>query len=316
MKFYEDKKVLVAGGTGLIGKTLVNKLIDHGAQVRIASIDDPSRAHEDAEFCRFDLTKYDNCMEACEDMDYVFNLLCIKGSPKVMKERSASIFTPMILFNTNLLEAARKSDIKRYLYTSTSGVYTPTDIAKEDDMWNGFPSKKDWYAGWAKRMGELQVEGYKKEYGWDHISIVRPANIYGPHDDFHSDGAMVVPSLIRKACASDGELEVWGDGSEIRDFVYVEDIARGMMMTLEQSPNVPINLGSGKRYSIKDLAETVASNFDPALKLKWKPTEFGGDKIRVLDASRAKDLIGWESKITLQEGIKKTMDWYKSTYGK
>ena len=258
---FKGKNVLVAGGLGLIGNQLVKLLTYSGAIVKIAD----KKLDDD-----MDLTNYDNCLEACYDMDYVFNLLCIKGSPKAMKERPASHLVPMLMFNTNLMEAARECKVQRYLYTSSVGVYHPTDVLIEDDVWKTFPSKHDWYAGWTKRIGELQAESYEIEYGWDGISIVRPGNTYGPYDDFDSDAAMVVPSLIKKILSGDKQITLWGDGSNVRDFMYSRDVAKGMVLVMEKSPGpkYPVNLGSGKRYSIKDLVNYAIVRHYPNLKEK------------------------------------------------
>ena len=184
MSIYKNKKVLVTGGTGLIGRPLVEKLVEQGANIRIASLDDPSRAHPDAEFEQVNLIKFDNCMKVCNDMDFVFHLAGIKGSPVMTMKKPASFFVPTISFNTNMMEAAKQNNVERYLFTSTIGVYSPAEVFYEDDVWKTFPSENDRFAGWAKRMGELQAEAYKIEYGWDKIAIVRPANVYGPYDNF------------------------------------------------------------------------------------------------------------------------------------
>ena len=301
---FKDKNVLVAGGLGLIGNQLVKLLTSSGAIVKIADkkIDDD-----------MDLTNYDNCLEACYDMDYVFNLLCVKGSPKAMKERPASHLVPMLMFNTNLMEAARECKVQRYLYTSSVGVYHPTDVLIEDDVWKTFPSVHDWYAGWTKRIGEFQAQAYQIQYGWNEISIVRPTNTYGPYDDFDSDGATAVPSLIRKFLSGKSSVVIWGDGSNVRDFMYSEDVARGMMLVMKKSPGpeYPVNLGSGKRHSIKDLVNIILSNIDEKPKLIWDTSEVTGDSVRVMDVSRAKSL-GFEQTISLEEGIRKTIDWYRN----
>ncbi|MBR9705308.1 NAD-dependent epimerase/dehydratase family protein [Candidatus Pacearchaeota archaeon] len=312
MELYKDKNILVTGGTGMIGKYLVEKLIDSGANIRIASLDDPNRAHEKAEFLSVDLTKFDNCMKVCKDMDFVFNLVGIKGSPKMTKEKPATCLVPPLLFNTNMLEAARLSKVKRYLYTSTIGVYSPAEIFKEDDMWKSFPSKNDWYGGWAKRMGELQAETYEIQYGWKDISIVRPANVYGKFDCF-DENAMVIPALIKRALSGEDPFVVWGDGSQIRDFINGGDVARGMMIAMDKSPGPknPINLGSGTGYSIKELVEVITNNLDHKPKIEYDTTKPTGDKIRLMNVSRAKELIGWEPEISLQQGVKEVMDWYK-----
>jgi len=313
MRFYENKKVLVTGGTGLIGKPLVELLLKQGAKVRIASLDDPSRAHPEAEFKKADLTKFDNCMEVCEDIDFVFHLAGIKGSPKMSRENPASFFTPVILFNTNMMEAARLNKVGRYLYTSTVGVYSPAEVFYEDDVWKTFPSENDKFPGWAKRIGELQAEAYKIQYGWDKIAIVRPANVYGPYDNFDLENAMVVPSLIKRAVDGENPFVVWGDGSPIRDFIHSRDVASGMLLALEKcpGPEKPINLGSGRGYSIKELAEIIVNNLKNKPKIEWDTSKLSGDKKRLMDISRAKEILGWQPQISLQEGVRKTMEWYK-----
>jgi|TARA_Y100000310_G_scaffold325155_1_gene388203 GDP-L-fucose synthase len=314
--FYEGKNVLVAGGTGLIGIQLVDLLIKRGANVRIASLDDPSRAHSKAEFHESDLTYKDNCMMECRGMDYVFNLLCKKGSPKVMQENPYSIMTPMLMFNTNLLDAVKRIGVERYLFSSTVGVYNPSELSHEDEVWETFPSRNDWFAGWAKRIGELQVEAAMKEFDWNGASIVRPANTYGPYDNFDGEGA-IIPSNIKRAFElKEGEPFVaWGDGSPIRDFAYSEDIARGMLLAMEKGVDVPVNLGSGKGYSIKEAVQEIVGNMENPPEVKWDTSQPGGDNRRLMDSSRAKDLLGWEPQVSLEEGIRRTMDWYKENRG-
>lgn len=310
MNIFKDKKVLVTGGTGLIGRPLVDILIKAGAMVKIASLDDPSRAHPQAEFIQVDLTQFDNCMRVCEGMDYVFNLVGIKGSPAMTAKKPASFFVPTILFDTNMMEAARRSKVERYLFTSSVGVYSPAEVFYEDDVWKTFPSENDRFAGWAKRMGELQAQAYKIEYGWDKISIVRPANVYGPYDNFDPANAMVIPSLIKRALDGENPFVVWGDGSAIRDFINAKDVARGMMLTMESGATEPINLGSGEGVSIKKIVEIIIGNMKIKPEVIWDISKPSGDKKRLLDISRAKTLLGFEPKISIEEGIKEAMDWY------
>ncbi len=311
MNIYKDKRILITGGTGLIGRPLVEMLIEAGAKIRIASLDDPSRAHPEAEFMQVDLTQFDNCMRVCEDMDFVFQLAGIKGSPAMTAKNPASFFVPTILFNTNMMEAARKSNVERYLFTSTIGVYAPAEVFYEDDVWKTFPSENDRFAGWAKRMGELQAQAYKIEYGWDKIAIVRPANVYGPFDNFDTRNAMVIPSLIKRALDGENPLTVWGDGSAVRDFIHTKDVAYGMMLAMERGLGQPINLGSGEGVSIKKIVEIIVSNMKTKPEVVWDTSKPTGDKKRLMDMSRAKAVLGFEPKMTIEEGIKETMDWYE-----
>ncbi len=311
MSFYKNKRVLVTGGTGLIGKPLVELLISEGAKVRVVSLDDPSRAHPEAEFISADLTNFDKCMEVCKNMEIVFSLVGIKGSPKMMKEKPASYFVPSLLFNTNMMEAARRCNVERYLYTSSIGVYAPAEVFFEDDVAKTLPSPNDIFGGWQKRTGELQAEAYKIQYRLDKISIVRPANVYGPHDNFDPENALVIPALIHRAVSGENPLKVKGDGNSIRDFIYSEDVARGMMLVVEKGYNLPVNLGSGTRHTIRDIVNIIIANLDKKPEVLYEPSKsLGGDKIRVMDITRAASL-GFSQKIPLQEGIKRTMEWYK-----
>lgn len=310
MNIFKDKKTLVTGGTGLIGRPLVEMLIEQGAKVRIASLDDPSRAHSKAEFKHVNLTRFENCLEVCQDMDYVFNLVGIKGSPAMTFKNPASFFVPTITFNTNMMEAARQSGVKRYLFTSTIGVYAPAEIFYEDNVWKTFPSENDRFAGWAKRMGELQAEAYKIEYGWNKIIIVRPANVYGPYDNFDPKGSMVIPSLIKRALDGENPFVVWGDGTPIRDFIHAKDVAKGMLIALEECPGYPLNLGSGTGHSIKEIVEIITNNLEKKPRVIWDTSKPSGDRKRLMDISRIK-VLGWKSEINLEEGIKEVMEWYK-----
>ncbi len=310
MNIFKDKKILVTGGTGLIGRPLVEMLIEQGAKVRIASLDEPSRAHPEAEYYRVDLMEFANCLRTCQGMDYVFHLAGIKCSPAIALKKAATIFVSFLRFNTNMMEAARQSGVERYLYTSTIGVYSPAEVFYEDDVWKTFPSKNDWYGGWGKRMGELQAEAYKVEYGWDKIAIVRPANVYGPYDNFDPDNAMVIPSLIKRVLDGEDPFVVWGDGTPIRDFIHTKDVARGMLLALEKCPGYPLNLGSGTGHSIKRIVEIIINNLENKPKVIWDTSKPSGDKKRLMDISRAKAL-GWKPEIDLEEGIKEVMEWYK-----
>lgn len=309
--FFKDKKILVTGGTGLIGRPLVEMLIEEGAKVTVVSLDDPSRCPKGATFIRVDLREFSNCLAVCEDKDIVFHVAGVKGSPLTAKMQPASYFVPTITFNTNMMEAARRQKIKRYLYTSSIGVYAPAEVFYEDAVWKTFPSENDRFAGWAKRMGELQAEAFKIEYGWDKISIVRPANVYGPYDNFDPKTGMVIPSLIHRAISGENPLKVWGDGSPIRDFIFSKDVAIGMMLAVEKGVNVVVNLGSGTRVTIKEMVEIISRNIPGGpIKIEWDKSKPKGDAMRVMDMGRAKKLLGFECQYYLEQGIKETIEWY------
>ena len=310
MSFYKDKNVLVTGGTGLIGRPLVDMLVAAGAKVTIVSLDNPDRAPKGVTFKQADLREFSNCLEICKDQEIVFQLAGVKGSPAMTAKRPASFFVPTITFSINMMEAARRSGAERFLFTSSVGVYSPAEVFYEDDVWKTFPSPNDRFAGWAKRMGELQADAYRIEYSWDKISIVRPANVYGPYDNFDPNNAMVIPSLINRAMDGESPLTVWGDGSPIRDFIHARDVAAGMMLAVEKGINEPINLGSGTGVTIKQIAEIVAANVpNGPVSLVWDETKPKGDAKRLMDMTRANS-YGFQPQVSIEQGIKETIEWY------
>ncbi len=309
-ELFNGKNVLVTGGTGLIGKPLVDLLIGLGACVRIASLDSPQLANPRAEFHQVDLTHVDNCLKVTKDINFVFHLAGIKGSPAMAAQKPASFFYPTICFNTHMLEAARRNKVEKYLFTSTVGVYAPAEVLQEDSVWKSFPSENDRFAGWAKRMGELQLEAYRIEYGWKYLNCVRPANVYGPFDNFDPKNSMVIPALINRALTGENPFIVWGDGSAVRDFIYSEDCARGILQVFEKNPQQPVNLGSGTGISIKELVETLSELMPQKLNVSWDTMKPSGDRMRILDSSRAKSL-GFEATTSLRAGLEKTLAWFK-----
>ena len=299
----------MTGGTGMIGQALCKLLIAAEAKVTVASLDGQERAPANTAFRKVDLRSFENCQEVVEGHEIVFHLAGVKGSPKMTAERPASFFVPTLQFSLNMMEAARRAGVKNYLFTSSVGVYQPADVFKEDSVWSTFPSPNDRFAGWAKRMCELQAEAYGIEYGWKNISIVRPANVYGPYDNFDPQNAMVIPSLIHRALNDDGPLSVWGDGSAVRDFIHAEDVAKGMIACVQQGIIEPVNLGSGGGVSIKKVAETVARL--TGKEVEWDISKPSGDSLRIMDTERAKG-YGINSEMTLEIGISRTVEWYKA----
>lgn len=309
MNNLENKKVLVTGGTGMIGRYLVDKLLAKDCDVTVVSLDSPEGLPDGVTFMKLDLTVLDNCITACKGQDYVFNLIGIKGSPKMSRERPASFMVPMLMFNTAMMEAAMRCNVKWYLYTSSVGVYHPAEVFKEDDVWKTFPSDNDRHPGWAKRIGELQADAYRIEYGKDNISIVRPANVYGKWDNFDPANAMVIPSLINRIVSGESPLVCWGDGTPIRDFIYAGDCAEAMVHMVENGVTTPVNLGSGDGVSIKEVAEAIRDSFDTTIDISWDTTKPKGDARRLMDTTRAES-YGFKCSTPLKHGIKETLEWF------
>ena len=305
---FKDKKVLITGGGGMIGRSLVKLLLEKECKIYIADLTKPSDLPDGVEHLQVDLRFFDNCLDICKGKDYVFHLAGVKGSPKMCIEQPVDFMVPMLQFNTNMIQAAYEANVEWFLYTSSVGVYSPAEVFYEESVWDTFPSPNDKYPGWTKRIGELQTETYKIQHGWDRFSIVRPANVYGPYDNFNPLNAMVVPSLIKKA-QENNVLEVFGDGSPIRDFIFADDVARGMIYVVENKITEPLNLGSGVGYSIKQLVEMVVKHSGKSLEIKWLSDMPSGDKKRLFSMDRARK-HGFEPLIKLDEGIKLTTEWF------
>ena len=304
----KNKKVLVTGANGMIAYQLIKLLKQKDCDLTLTDIQDESKYFDDEKYIGGDLRSRSFSDSICKEQDIVFSLVGMKGSPKRCLEAPASLSIPMTQFNANIIESAHKNNVEWFLYTSTVGVYSPADVFNEDDVWSTFPSKLDWYGGWAKRMGELHIGSLDVEYGWNKASIVRPANVYGPYDNF-GEWSMVIPSLINKGFEND-VIEVWGDGSPIRDIVYSEDVARGMIYMVENKIAEPINLGSGTGVTIKEIAEIIGEYFGK--EIKWDTTKPMGDSKRLMNMKRANS-YGFEPQVSLRDGITKTIEWYKET---
>ena len=308
----EGKNILIPGGSGMIGRSLVDLLLNEKCKsITVVAMDDNVNLPEGVKYIKSDLRHFQNCIDVCKNIDIVFSLIGIKGSPKMMQEQPADFLVPGLQFNTNMMEAAMRNNVDWYLYTSSVGVYETAgvEVLREDDVWKTFVSKNDWHGGWAKRMGELQVDAYAIQYKRNNISIVRPGNVYGRYDNFDAENAMVIPSLISKAINSrDRKFSVWGDGRAERDFIHARDVARGMIYVVKNEITQPINLGSGEAVSIKSVAEIIAK--ETKTEIEWDTSKPVGDSRRLFDMSRAAS-YGFKCEITINEGIKDVIEWYQ-----
>jgi GDP-L-fucose synthase len=302
---FDGKKVVVTGGTGLIGREVSRLLVEFGAQVRVVSLD-KVKLDPKIDLVYGDLTNLDFCIEQTKNVDYVFHLAGIKGSIEVTKAKPASFFVPLLMFNTNVLEAARINNVKRLVYTSSIGAYSSAEVFIETENREGAP--QDMFPGWAKRMAELQIQAYRQQYGLD-WAVVRPCNVYGPGDNFDPENAMVIPSLMMRIANGEKPLKVWGDGSAVRDFAYSTDVAVGTIQALYYGTRGDfVNLGSGLGYSIRELVETMREFID--FEFEFDTSKPAGFPKRVMDISRAREWIKYDPKTSLREGLENTWTWF------
>jgi len=306
LKTFEGKNALVTGGTGMIGRQVVDILCNAGADVTVVSLD-RIQVNDKAKHILGDLTSFDLCKEVTEGMDFVFHIAGIKGNIDVTKSKPASFFVPLLMFNTNMLEACRINEVGKVVYTSSIGAYSGAEVFKETENLEGPPM--DMFPGWAKRMAEMQVQAYKIQYGLDNFAIVRPCNVYGPGDNFDPDNAMVIPSLMYRIYHKENPLMVWGDGTAIRDFAYNRDVAEGVILALYYGTDSGfVNLGSGQGYTIKELVETLNHFID--FNYKFDTTKPSGFPRRIMDISLAKRIIHYNPSTSLIDGLKETWEWF------
>jgi nucleoside-diphosphate-sugar epimerase len=302
LKEFNTKNVLVTGGSGLIGRQVVDILAAAGACIRSASLD-RIIVNEKAENIVGDLTNLEFCKEIARDMDYIFHLAGIQGTVQTSSSKLASHFVPTLMMNTNMLEAARLSNV----YTSSIGAYAESDVLRESDY--KVESTPMSFAGWAKRMAELQIHAYKVQYGIDTFSIVRLSNIYGPGDNFNPETAMVIPSLMYRIFNGENPLCVWGDGTVIRDFLYSRDAAEGILLALHYGTAGDfVNIASGKGHSIRDIVTALQSFID--FDYSFDATKPSGAPVRVMDITKARELLGFIPSTDLTTGLKHTWEWF------
>ena len=304
---FSNKDIVVTGGTGLIGRQVVDILANAGANVRVISLDKINLG-DAVEHVIGDLTDYAFCKDALSGADTVFHLAGIKGSAGVSQTHLANHFVPTLMFNTNTLEACRMNKVQRVVYTSSIGAYANSEYFVEQEAGDFVDAPMD-FAGWAKRMGELQIYAYFKQHNLENYSIVRPSNVYGPGDNFDPKNAMVVPSLISRVEGGERPLKVWGDGSAIRDLVFSGDVAEGIVLAAHHGTGGGyVNLGSGSGVSIKKLVETLAEviGFD----FEFDASKPSGFPRRVMDISKAREMIGYDPQTSLKDGLTATWEWY------
>lgn len=317
---YKDKRILVAGGTGLVGSNLVKRLASLGAEVRatVHNRKPATLSNDRIEHRWYDLTQPEDCQKAVEGMDYVFMCAAvIAGAGKIATTPLFNV-NPNIILNCNMLEAAYNAGVKKYLTFGSSTAYPDTPYPlKEEEMFDSEPYDKYFFIGWVMRFKEKLCEMYSRVERPMPVIVLRPTNIYGPHDNYDLETSHVTPALIRKVVERHDPIEVWGRGEEIRDLLYVDDVVDAALLAMEKMDGYdPVNIGLGKGYSVKEILQTICEveNYHPRIVFDaTKPTTIAE---RYLDISKAERVLSWEPKVDLMEGIEKTIRWYKEYYAK
>lgn len=302
-----EKNVLVTGGAGFLGSQIVKEL----ASRRPKKISIPRSAN-------LDLRVWNNCQKAVKNMDIVIHAAGNVGGIGYNQKFPGTLLYDNLLMGTQLMEAARQARVKKFVTIGTICCYpkfTPVPF-KEDNLWNGYPEETNAPYGLAKKMQLVQSQAYRQQYNFHSIFLL-PVNLFGPGDNFDPKRAHVIPSLIRRFVEAKQEnlpeVTVWGTGKATREFLYVEDGAEAIILaTQNYDKSEPVNIGSGFEISIKNLAKAICRLTGFKGRVIWDKTKPDGQPRRRLDVSRAEEEFGFKAETPFLEGLKKTIEWYKS----
>jgi GDP-L-fucose synthase len=303
--YWKDKKVVVTGGDGFLGRHLVAKIKAKNPK----SIFIPK-------FSRYDLRKYEDCLEVAKKGDVIIHLAANVGGIGYNREFPATLFDDNMLMGTFMMMAGREAKVKKYVAMGTVCAYpkfTPVPF-KEENLWDGYPEETNAPYGLAKKMQLVQAQAYRQQYGFNAIFLL-PVNLYGPGDNFNPKSSHVIPALIRKFVGAkrNGEKKVvvWGTGKASREFLYVDDAAEAILLATEKYDKIdPVNLGAGREIKIKALVGLIKKYTGYNGKIVWDKTKPDGQPRRMLDVSRAKKEFGFTAKSSFEKGLKETIDWY------
>jgi len=316
--YFQSKNILVTGGAGFVGINLIEKLISLGANVTATLYNNsPLREYKDVKYIYSDLRKPEDCKKVCKNIDYVFMCAANTSGAKVMATNPLAHLTPNVLMNINMLEAAFNANVDKFLFISSNTVYPFTDYpVKEDDVNNQFYESYHIVA-WMKRFTEIVCDMYATRISKPMKTIVvRPGNLYGPYDKFEWEKSKVIPALIRRAIERHNPFVVWGDGMDLKDFLYIDDYISGMVLAMEKIDEFkPINIACGQPIKIREVLSHILTATDyNKVKVEYDSSKPSMIPKRLIDISLAGKELDWLPKVSIDEGISKTVAWYKKTY--
>ncbi len=317
---FENKKVFVAGGrTGFVGTNMTKALLAKGAIVYVHSLN----PHKPSNFA----LGTPNLFESTGDlsvsanippgMDYVFHCAAHTSGAYEMATNPVAQITTNVFMNSLLLDAAAKSKVKKFLFISSSAIYPELDTPiSEDKGFEGDPPGNYFGPGWMKRYTEKLAEFYFKWYGVE-VTIIRPSNIYGPYSGFDLEMAHVLPALIRKFVEKQDPIEVWGTPDVVRDFIYVDDFVRGALLAFEKLPGFDVcNIATSELYTIGEAVDTIKELTEYTGTITYNSSKPMTIRQRKIDVSKAAKVLGFQTNISFRDGLKRTIEWYKSTLAK
>ena len=315
---FEGKNVLVAGGSGFVGTNLTVRLLEMGAIVT-ATIHkrQPQFKDERVNYIQADLTNPIDCQKAVKNQQFVFMCAANTSGAAVIENSPLAHVTPNVIMNTNMLDAAYSAGALKYLFISSNTVYPPYEHpVKEDEAFAGDLYEKYYCVGWMKRFSEILCGMYSEQIKKPMKTVVvRPGNIYGEWDDFEWETSHVLPALIRKVVERHDPVEVWGDGNDRKDFIYIKDFIDGMLMAMEKLETFqPVNIAKGESISVREALDIIVkadSYINPTIKYNSdKPSMI---PLRLIDTTLAESLFGFRAATSFEEGIRNTIAWYRNT---
>jgi GDP-L-fucose synthase len=308
MGFWADKRVCVTGGAGFLGSFVQEELLRQGAE----HIFVPQRSD-------YDLVTRDGVLKMLADAkpDVIIHLAAVVGGIGANMKNPGKYFYDNAMMGIQLIEEARLAGVGKFVALGTICAYpkfAPIPF-REEDLWDGYPEETNAPYGLAKKMMLVQCQAYRQQYGFDGIFLL-PVNLYGPRDNFDLESSHVIPAMIRKmitARDAGQTVTLWGDGSPTREFLYVADCARAIVLAAEKyDGSEPVNLGAGWEITMKELAETIAEAVGYEGEIVWDTSKPNGQPRRKLDVTRARDSFGFEARVPFDEGIRETVAWWEA----
>lgn len=312
----KNSRILITGGSGLVGQNLTNRLVAEGYKnIRVhLHTRKPRSQHDTVEYVSGNLREYDECLKVTKDCDVVIHAAASTSNAVDTVQDPLAHVTPNVAMNNFLIDSAYRNNVKKYIFISSNTVYPPKgdEPVRETDFLFDEPYPVYFPVGWMKRYAEVQCELYSKYLPNKMLTVViRPANLYGPHDKFDFGKCHVTPATIRKVADQLNPIPVWGDGSELRDLLYIDDFIEALQLVIEkQETHDTFNIGSNTVYSVNEVLDkmkSIVNNTNPVEYVSGKPSMI---PVRKIDSTKIMTALGWAPKVSIEEGLKRTHDWY------